>query len=168
MAVTGTLGLNFNLRETATAAGVQSAINDIEANFPGWTIASGTGAGMADKVYGATRTLAASGTEDLDLSGALTNQLGTVVFVKIKAIFVYAAAANTNSVQVTRTATTGVNSPFLADGDGISLSPGAMFLWASPTTGGTVTNATDDTLTVTNSAGGTGVDYTIIIVGTSA
>ncbi len=167
MALTGQLAVGLSLRETASAdSGLQSAFNDIAANFPAWTIANGTAAGQATKVFADTRTLAASTPEDLDLSGALTNLLGTVVFTTIKAIFVYAAAANTNSVQVTRTVTTGVNTPFMADGDGVSLSPGAMFLWASPTTGGAVTNSTDDTLTVTNSAGSTSVDYTIIIIGT--
>lgn len=168
MAVTGRAALVLNVEERGSAdTGLQSALNAIAANFPAWSIASGTAAGQADKVFADTRTLAASGTEDLDLAGGLTNLLGTVVFAKIKLLFIYAAPANTNSVQATRTTTSGVTGPFMADGDGVSLSPGAMFLWVSPTTGATVTGTTDDTLTITNSAGGTGVDYTIIVIGTS-
>jgi hypothetical protein len=59
---------------------------------------------------------------------------------------------------------------FLAAGDGVSIGPGGCFLIADPSLAGlgTVTPGTGDLITVTNAAGGTGVDYEIMIVGTNA
>jgi hypothetical protein len=124
-----------------------------------------------DVVFTDTRTLAASATEDLDLAGSLTGALGaTLTFARIKAIFVSAAAANTNNVNVTRPASTGT--PWLlAAGDGIALRPGAAFTWVSGTadaTGVAVTAGTGDLVTFTNSAGTTSVTYTVVVLGCSA
>jgi hypothetical protein len=131
--------------------------------------ASGTGLNQADKIWSDTRTLAASGTEDIDLAGALTDALGVAVtFVKVKHVQVTAATANTNNVNVTRPAANGVPI-FLAAGDGMPVQPGGTFIWNSPTAAGVaVTAGTGDLLTITNSAAGTGVTYDIIIIGTSA
>ena len=165
MPLTGTIRATLSVSDARSTAGGESATLAIGKEFI-WPILSGTGANMADRVYTDTRTLAASATEDLDLAGALTNLYGVVTFAKIKAVFVSAAAANTHNVQVTRTVTTGALL-FMADGDGIEIRPGGCFLWAAPGTGFTVTGAADDTLTITNSAGGTGVTYTIVVIGTS-
>ena len=133
-------------------------------------LADGTGAGLANMTWSDTRTRPASGTEDIDLAGSLAGiQAGTTLtFARIKAIYVKAATANTNSVVVTRPAANGVPL-FLAASDGISLAPGEVFLWVSPgATGKAVTAATGDLLTVTNSAGSTGVTYDIVVIGASA
>lgn len=167
MAVTGTVKVAVDLIETQ-AGDLEAASVRTVREFP-WTVASGTGAGQANVLWSDTRTLAASATEDLDLSGTLAGVLtGSKVFAKIKAVIVQAAAANVNDVQVTRKATTGA-ALFMADGDGIALGPGQVFAWFDPTGAGkTITDTTDDVLTFTNSAGTTGVTYTIIVLGTSA
>jgi len=133
------------------------------------TLTSGTGANQADMLWHDTRTLAASGTEDLDLAGVLVNGLGdTQTFARVKAIFVTAAAGNTNNVNVTRPAANGVPL-FLAAGDGVAVRPGGMFAAVAPdATGYAVTGATGDLLTVTNSAAGTSVTYSVIVIGASA
>jgi hypothetical protein len=129
-------------------------------------LTNGTATGNASQMWHDQRTLIASATEDLDLAGSLTNAFGvTLTFVKVKFVFVKASSANTNDVQVQRIATTGIPL-FMADGDGIALGPGEFFCYGSPTTGKTVTATTDDTLTFTNSAGGTSVTYDVIIIGT--
>jgi hypothetical protein len=129
-------------------------------------LSNGTATGLASQQWYDSRNLIASATEDIDFAGGVTNAFGVVVtFITLKVIFVRAATTNTNSVEVTRKATTGLPL-FMADGDGISLAPGAWFIYASPTTGKTVTATTDDTLTFTNSAGGTAVDYDIFVAGT--
>jgi len=46
--------------------------------------------------------------------------------------------------------------------------PGGCFVLAWPGTGLTVTAGTADLITVTNSAGSTGVTYKVILIGTSA
>lgn len=132
------------------------------------SLTDGTGANQADRIFSDTRTLAASGTEDLDLSGSLTNAYGTVTFARIKAIIVIASSGNTNNVNVTRPASNGVPL-FLAAGDGLPVRPNGIFLWAcADATGVAVTAGTGDLITFTNSAGSTSVTYTVIIIGASA
>jgi hypothetical protein len=135
------------------------------------TLTDGTAAGQADRVFADSRTLAASGTEDLDLSGALTDAFGaTVIFARVKAIAVYAHTGNTNNVNVTRPASNGFPL-FLAASDGVGVRPGevfAMIAGAADAVGHVVTAATGDLLTITNSGGTTGVDYDIIVIGASA
>jgi len=132
------------------------------------SLADGTGANQADRVFTDQRTLAASGTEDLDLAGVLIDAFGqAITFAKIKAVIIKAADGNTNDVNVSRPASNGVPL-FLAAGDGIPVKPGGVLAWFCPGTGVTVTGATGDLLTITNSAGGTGVTYQVVIIGTSA
>lgn len=132
------------------------------------SLASGTATGQADKIFSDTRTIAASGTEDLDLAGVLVDALGaTLTFVKVKAVLIVAAAGNTNAVRVTRPASNGAPL-FLAASDGLDVLPGGTFLWTAPGAGITVTAGTGDLLTVANSSSGTSVTYDVVIIGTSA
>lgn len=128
--------------------------------------ADGAGAASANRIFTDTRTLAASATENLDLAASLVDAYGaTITFARIKAIIVTAAATNTNDVQITRPAANGVPL-FIAASDGIALKPGALFAWADPGAAGVVvTPGTGDLLTFTNSAGTTGVTYSIMILG---
>ena len=127
---------------------------------------SGTGANQGNMWWHDQRTLGVSATENIDLAGSLTSAFGTTItFTSQKGIFVYAAAGNTNDVQVTRPAANGV--PWLmAAGDGIALKPGAWMAWFDPSANGpTVTAGTGDLITFTNSAGGTSVTYDVFIFG---
>jgi hypothetical protein len=129
---------------------------------------TGAGANAVNRLFTDTRTLSASATEDLDLAGVLTDSFGqTLTFARIKYIVIKAAAANTNSVQITRPASNGLVL-FMAASDGLSLAPGEVFVWVSPgASGKAVTASTGDLLTITNSAGTTGVTYDVIIGGSS-
>lgn len=164
------LTLKAGIRGTQTNAldlGTAEFPFDIQSSI---ALAAGTGANQADVLFTDTRTLAASGTEDLDLAGALASAFGAAaVFVKVKAIFITAASGNTNNVNVTRPAANGVPL-FLAASDGLAIPPGGLFVFAGPAAAGlcTVTAGTGDLLTITNSAGGTGVTYSIAVIGTSA
>lgn len=133
------------------------------------SLATGTGANQADRVWSDTRTIAASGTEDLDLAGVLTDAFGAAfTLAKVKAVLITAAAANTNSVRVIRPAANGVPI-FLAASDGLDVVPGGAFLWVAPSAAAVaVTAATGDLLTVANSGSGTSVTYDVVIIGTSA
>jgi len=126
---------------------------------------NGTGADQASALWSSTRTLAASATEDLDFSGSLTDPFGTTVAAdRIKAIYVSAAAANTNDVNVQRSSANGVPA-FLAASDGIPVSPGGKFILVAQNANGiNVTAGTGDKLTFTNSAAGTSVTYTIAVL----
>lgn len=120
---------------------------------------------QANILFSDTRTLAASATEDLDLTGALTDAFGaTIAAAEVVAIFVAAAEGNTNSVNVTRPAANGFIGPFIAAGDGIAIKPGEWQFFASES-GWPVTAATGDLLTVTNSGAGTSVTYDVLILG---
>lgn len=132
-------------------------------------LSNGTGANSADLCFHDTRTLAASGTEDLDLAGSLAGPFGAAqVFVEVRAFMIKTAAANTNNVNITRPAANGVPL-FLAASDGIAVPPGGVFLWTCPADGKVaVTAGTGDLITVTNSAGSTTVTYDVVIIGTSA
>lgn len=131
--------------------------------------ASGTGANQADRIWHDRRTIAASGNEDLDLAGSLTDAFGaTITFARIKAVVVAAASGNTNNVNVSRPGSNGVPL-FLAASDGIPVRPGGLFLWVAPdATGVAVTAGTGDLLNVANSGAGTGVTYDIAVIGASA
>jgi hypothetical protein len=168
--------MSLSLTLKAGIRGTQTSALDLgTSEFPfeiqsAIALASGVAANQADVLFTDTRTLGASSTEDLDLSGTLAGALGsTAVFAKVKAIVITAAAGNTKSVQVTRPAANGVPL-FLAASDGLAIPPGGVFAFAGPALAGlcSVTAGTGDLLTITNSAGGTGVTYSIAIVGTSA
>lgn len=132
-------------------------------------LATGTGANQADLSWNDQRTLSASATEDLDLAASLVDAFGTTLtFARVKIFVVYAAAGNTNSVQVTRPASNGVPI-FMAAGDGVALRPGAALVLVAPdATGFVVTAGTGDLITFTNSAGSTSVTYDVAIIGASA
>jgi hypothetical protein len=168
MALTANIDLNVTGKHTGVLD-LGTAVYPFALSTP-VAFASGTGTGQADRVFTDTRTLAGSATESLDLAGTLTDAFGaTITFVTIKAVIVRAAAANNiaNQVQVTRPASNGV-AIFMAAGDGISLAPGYAFAWFGSGTGVTVTPATGDLLTITNSAGTNSVNYDIVVIGTSA
>lgn len=170
MSLTSRLNLSIS-------ANLASALDLVTAQAPllktyETVLASGTGAGQADKVFSDTRTLTASSTEDLDLAGVLTDAFGaSLTFVKIKALIVSAAAANTNNVLVGGVAA-GLSSIIVPQTTGIvTVRPGAVFAvfaGAADATGYAVTATTADLLHVANSSSGTSVTYDIIVIGTSA
>lgn len=134
------------------------------------TFADGTAANQANRVFTDTRTLAASATEDLDLAAVLVDAFGAAItFVKVKGIFITAAAGNTNNVRLTRPAANGF-ALFLAASDGLDIPPGGFFAIAGPALAGlgSVTAGTADLITLTNSGAGTSVTYSIVIIGTNA
>ncbi|MER7126743.1 hypothetical protein [Micrococcus luteus] len=133
------------------------------------SLAQGAGAGQADMVWSDQRTVAASGTDALDLAGSLVGPFGTTLtFARIKMLVVFAATGNTNNVNVVTPGSNGVPL-FLAASDGIAVKPGGAFVWYDPSAAGVVvTPATGDLLNVVNSGGGTSVTYDIHIVGASS
>lgn len=134
------------------------------------SLASGTGAGQADRVFSDTRTLAASANEDLDLAGVLVDALGaTVTFARVKGLYVAAATGNSNNVIVGGAASNGFVSWVGAATHTVTVRPGGVLLLAaSDATGYAVTAGTGDLLRIANSGAGTSVTYDIVVVGASA
>lgn len=128
----------------------------------------GTLDGSADLLFMDTRTLAASGTEDLDLAGGLTDAFGaSLTMVEVVALLISAAPGNTNNVLVGGAASNAWGALFGATNDVLVLKPGAsMMLFCDK--GYAVTAGTGDLLKIANSAGSTGVTYTIAVIGRSA
>lgn len=132
-----------------------------------YLLSDGTGADQAKELWTDTRTLTASSSENLDLAGVLTDVFGnTLTFTKIKALIVKADAANTNDVVVGGHATAACASFFNDATDKVKVKPGGLVAFVAPDANGyAVTATTADLLTVANSAGGTSVTYTIIVIG---
>lgn len=174
MATILTAGALVNI--TANLTGPSGIVGSIGANLSktlGASLAQGTGAGQADVVYWAERTLAASTNEDLDLTGtALQDPLGTnIALARIKAFIIGAAAGNANNVVVGNAASNGVAGLFGAVTHTAIVRPGAVVCWIcglADATGYAITAGTADLLRVANSAGGTSVTYDIVIIGASA
>lgn len=136
----------------------------------GQSLDNGTGAQQVDIIWSDTRTIAASGTDDLDLSGtALQTAFGAnLAFVKVKCIAVYAVTGNTNNVVIGNAAATQFVGPFGAAAHTIALTPGGLFMVTNPNAGWTTVAATSDLFRIANSAAGTSVTYDIAVLGTSA
>lgn len=166
MAVTQTSAITVLFDAVQTNALDLSNVSDRLIKSYLTSLASGTGSGQANTIWHDQRTLAASGTEDLDLAGVLTSTISgaTLTFTKIKLIFIYADPANVNNVVVSRPASNGLVL-FSAAADACSVLPGGIFMLTAPQAGIAVTAATGDLLTITNSAGTTGVNYDVIIAG---
>jgi hypothetical protein len=133
-------------------------------------LSAGTGAGKADKLFSDQRTLAASGSESLDLAGVLSDPFGaTLTFGHVKWIYIKAAAANTNDVCIGGAASNTFVGPFADATDKVCVKPGGVAIFAAASGAGwAVTASTGDLLKVANSGGTTGVTYDVIIAGTAA
>jgi hypothetical protein len=126
-------------------------------------------ANQANRVYQDRNTLAPSGTIDVDLSGALLDVYGdAVIFARIRALVITAAAANTNNVVVGGVAA-GLSTIIQPQTTGlVVVRPGGMVAFIAPdTTAYVVTATTADLLHIINSAGGTSVDYELVVVGSA-
>jgi len=134
-------------------------------------LSSGTTAGKADRSFSDRRVLAASATEDLDLSGALLDALGgSAAFVRIKGLIISASSGNTNNVVVGAAGSNAWAALLNAAGT-LTLKPGATVAFMAgvgDAVGWPVTAGTGDLLKIANSGSGTGVTYDIVVIGASA
>jgi hypothetical protein len=135
-----------------------------------FALATGTAAGQADKVWSDTRTLTASASEDLDLTGTLVDAFGaTITMARVKGLIVFAAAANTNNVVVGGASSNGWTGPFGAATHTLAVRPGGLLtLFATDATAYGVTAGTGDLLHVANSGAGSSVTYDVVVIGASA
>lgn len=121
-----------------------------------WSAAytDGTGASKAQKIYFNSYSISGSGSQSLDLAGSLTNAFGsTITFANIKGLWIEhqtttaTGVLDINGVFVTQ----GTGSPLAGTTPKIQLRPGYLLLLGGATSGGyTVTNTTQDVLTLTN------------------
>ena len=128
--------------------------------------ANGTGADQINQVFADTRTLGATTSEELDMSGALTDALGnSITFTAIKSITVMADSANGGNIEVGGAAANGFNSWVGAVGDLVIIPSGGAFSIVAPdATGFAVTLGTADLLKINNTDAASG-SYTIVLQG---
>lgn len=160
MAITGTLRNALDLGASFSGLDWTRSVNWLD----------GTGLGQADMMWHDARQIAASSNDDLDLTGSLAGILsGTLAFVRVKLIAVYAKPSNTNNVVIGNHPTAAFVGPFGAAAHTEAVRPGGLHLSAcSDATGWPVTATTADILRIANSAGGTVVDYEVVIIGATA
>jgi hypothetical protein len=163
-----TLSVNFfatlnNLLDLQSASSALSYAQSVG-------MSSGVGASQADRIFTDHRTIAASGTDDLDVNaGGLLDPLGVVfTVVRLKLIVVKAAAANTNNV-VMGVGTNPITTILGGTTPTLNIRPGGLLVLAAPdAVAYGVTAATADILRFANSGAGTSVDYDVVLVGASA
>lgn len=157
-AVKGTLSITRDAGDAAVP------ISEV-ANYD---IADGTGAGQANAVYIDDFSIAASGTLAIDLSGSLVDPNNvTKAFTAVKEIRIKADATNTNNIIYGNAATNQFLGPLGAAAHTVVIKPGGLMhhVEGYSAAGWAVVNATNDNILLTNSAGGTAVTGTIVIIG---
>jgi hypothetical protein len=131
-------------------------------------LTSGTGPGQADRCSQSRRTLNASASETLDLSGGLTDEFGNLLtLTKIKGLYIRTADTNVNDVVIGGTGTNGWTGPFGAATHTLAVPPGALQSFTHPV-GWPVTAGTVDLFKITNGGAGSAVACDVVIFGTSA
>jgi len=167
MAVTTSVSVKSAAQQTVT--GALSSATAVYSLTGGVSWKPGTGTGKCDLTWTGEITLAASATQDIDLSGSLEDTVGNpVVFAKVKGITVVAAVGNTNNVVVGGAPSNAFVGPFGAAAHTIAVSPNSPFCVAHAGDGWTVTAGTGDLLRVANSGAGSTVTFSIKIDGASA
>ena len=133
---------------------------------------NGSGAGQANEIYWAERTLGASASEQLDLNGTgLQNPLNTnLALVRIKGLVVAADAGNTNNL-VVGAGTNAVAGLFGATTHTGIVRPGGALCWlcgSGDAAGYALTAGTADLLQIANSGAGSTVTYAIAVIGATS
>lgn len=131
-------------------------------------LTDGAGLNQGNRVFTDTRTLAASASEDLDLTGGLTDAFGNAItFARVKGLIVVAASANTNNVVVG-----GDTNAVLFGGAAahtVTVRPGGFFALSAPdATAYAVTASTADILQIANSGAGSSVTYDLVVIGAAS
>lgn len=162
--VNANIDLHIRAKQTGAAdLGTPSMLAEIDKSME---FAAGTAAvGQSNVLFSDERTLNASANEDLDLAGVLADALGaTITAAEVVAVYIEAAAGNTNNVILSQPASNGVAGIFSAAGDGLAIGPGDCFL-LTRRNGVAVVAATGDKINIANSGAGTPVTYKILLLG---
>ena len=167
--ISGSLSISASLDHVGDSD-TSTLTDKIAGILKSWTITNGTGADQADVMWHDQRTLAASTSEDLDLSGVLTDSFGTsVVLARVKAIIVSAADANGGLIQVGGATGNQFINWVANASDIIQIRAGGFMLLVAPdATAYAVTAGTGDLLKIANTDGAASGTYDIYVIGASA
>lgn len=163
-----TARVQVNITGTLTDA---TTLTDNQASLAkNWTtaLASGTGAGMADKIYTLkAQSIADGGTLSIDCKAALVDAFGAAFTpAKLRTIYIFSTATNTTNLTLFGDAN-GV--PILNTAATTStLTPGGAFMKVDVSTAGiAVTAGTGDIIKIVNAAGAAAT-VDVVLIGTSS
>jgi hypothetical protein len=131
-------------------------------------LADGAGDGQANMVWHDLRTIAATATDDLTLSGLPQTNFGssvTISLVSVKALLIVNASTTPgDDLLVGAAATAAWSAPFGASTDRVRLPADSCLMLVNQLGGWPVAVGTADTLRIAN-PGSDAVDYKIVVVG---
>ena len=127
--------------------------------------ANGTGSNQGNEFFSDSRQLIET-SETIDLTSTLTNAFGeTVTFIKVRAFILHVTTKTTGFSLI-------LSGNFLTNAGWITgttptqiVGPDGLYVVTNPVDGYTVTNTTQDQLTI--DSGSNTVDYDLIIIGTT-
>lgn len=151
---------------SAYVYGLANSVNSLSKSYIS-EVTEGTSADQADVVFHANRSLTAAASEDLDLSGSLTDPFNaTVSLARVKRL-VIRNNSTTGTLTIGGAASAAWAGPFSSGGTA-TIGPECVFVCErKDATGYPVTAGTGDKLKILNN-GGTTSTYDIVVVGCSA
>lgn len=165
VAVAGSVGLSVAMQAVNALDG-RNATDPVTLSKI-FNFQNGTGAGNANKMFYDVRSITSGGTDNVDLSGALTDAFGTsLLFTKVKALILISDPTNTVNLTVGNGTNPVVGGPWgVAGANPLVMQPGDMWVFANNSANGIfpVTAATGDILKIV--AGAANSNYTIIVIG---
>ena len=170
MALNGSITVATNIRYTPATLPDLSSPADRLARTLATTLADGSGAGQANRLWHDQRIVNASTNDDLDLAGgSLVDVFGqALTFARIKAM-VFQHKAGANVLTIGNGGTNAFNTPFNGvDAGAVTLRPTGIIAMVAPdATGYVVTAGTGDILRVANGAGSS-VTFDVYLIGATA
>jgi len=160
LAVALTLDLKSTLIPSSPYTG--QTVADLNNGSTGARWTNGTGSAQCDRIYKKSGTLAASATDTLNLlaAGSLTDALGQAIDLdELKVVMVKCL---TGSIKFVRAASNGA-ALFTAAGEGINLAAGQSV--AVDLGAGGLSLSTNASLSITDTAGGSGSTYELVLAG---
>ncbi len=158
-----TLTSKHTLSGTYTSSGDLTTPTESVAISDSQAYTNGTGANQANAFFSDTRSLAVSTPETIDLTADLTDAFGTTLALTSIREIIIRNNSTTSGEDITISGN--VLGAFLgATTETITVPPGGEWSQKSPIDGFTVTNTTQDQLTVT--PGAYALTYDLIITGT--
>ena len=127
------------------------------------TLPTGTGAGQADHAFSDQYSIAASGTQIVDLS-AIANGVGqSIKFTNVKAIIV--SQTGGSSIKVAPNATEGFADWIGGTTPSVEIGDGGVMVVSEPAAGWGITDNVDDKLLITNNDGSNTAVVDVIVIG---
>jgi hypothetical protein len=162
--------LNYSLTGTTSATRDLGTATVSESLSYTQRITDGDAANKAEKVWGDTRSLAASTSEELDLAGGLTDGLGnTVTLNRLICLGIKASTANGSTITLGGSASNAWETWTADAGSTIKLRPGGSIALIGPdATGYAIGAGATDLLQIGNDDTSATASYSIFVMGSEA